>query len=536
MAFPPRAMTFLAGLLAATQAGCGAGPARFASPGAAASQGATASPAPAALMAAVRSPGDGPPAAHGQDVPHSGPLQKVPAAGLRDPAAQGGDPAPGGAIGGGPVSLPLPGPAEPDPAVWRPVPGAPPGKTWADLEPDGEPLDHPGFRLASLAGEIAALEAEAQREPAAERYRPPRVSEGNRLSLHPDADGYAALRDLILSASRSIVIETFGFSSDPVAMGLAELLARRRAEGLAVRVLVDGYRVKADEPVLKYLAERGVAVRRYNPKLVYKLGINITHRKIYAADGTRAMTGGMNLVKRYECCVHDYLVTVRGPAARDLVAEFESDWNASGPAERVLDPADGNSPIFEDPVLPGQGRATVVVTSRREADRAQEIRRAISALVTEARNEIVFAYPYFSDDTFVSQLGAAVSRGVRVRAILPEETDEAVMRVLNPRNARQLWKAGGEIRIYDARFSHAKYLFVDGKKALLGSNNADTLTFKYNQEASLLIEDPAFVAEAQARLAETDWAASRPPRYQDLHLPWYLVPKGALFELFDFVL
>jgi cardiolipin synthase len=240
----------------------------------------------------------------------------------------------------------------------------------------------------------------------------------------------------------------------------------------------------------------------------------------------------MNLGRRYECCVHDYLVKVHGPAARDLVAEFESDWNSAGPAEAVLDPPTR----WEPPVAPGAGKATVVVTSRREADRAQEIRRALTALVADAKREIVFAYPYFSDDTFVAQLEVAVRRGVRVRAIFPAETDEAVMRILNPLNANQLWKGGGEIRIYDSRFSHSKYLFVDAQKALLGSSNADAITFKFNQEAGLLVEDAAFVAEALARLAETDWNASRPPRYADLHLPWYQAPKGALYELFDFVM
>ena len=236
--------------------------------------------------------------------------------------------------------------------------------------------------------------------------------------------------------------------------------------------------------------------------------------------------------RRYECCVHDYLLRVEGPAARDLTAEFESDWNFAGPAEQVLDP-----PVsFLPPAEPGAGKATVVVTSRREADRAQEIRKALSRLVAEAKSDIVFAYPYFSDDTFLKELKAAVKRGVRVRAILPAETDEAVMRILNPLGANQLWKAGGEIRMYDSRFSHAKYLFVDGTKALMGSSNADAITFKYNQEAGLLIEDPAFVTEALTRLAQTDWAASRPPRYEDLHLPWYKAPKGALYELFDFFL
>ncbi|MBM3275925.1 MAG: phosphatidylserine/phosphatidylglycerophosphate/cardiolipin synthase family protein, partial [Candidatus Sericytochromatia bacterium] len=389
--------------------------------------------------------------------------------------------------------------------------------------------DYPEVAIASLKSEYEDLKAEATQEPAA-TARPPKVSTGNRFALHVDSEAYPVLREMLRAASKSIAFETFSFWSDKTALDIAALMADRHDAGVKVRVLVDGYKVKDDSKVVAYLRGRGVPVRRYNPKVVYKLGFNITHRKIYAIDGVRAMTGGMNIGGGYECCTHDYLITVEGPAARDLTAEFESDWNASGTPEQVLDSQPSATPTAD----PLGGRATVVVTSRREADRAQEIRRAVSNLIAEATREISLGYPYFSDDRLIGELKGAIKRGVRVKLVLPAETDEKLMKILNPRSANQVWKAGGEVRFFDARFSHAKYFFVDGKKALLGSSNGDAITFKYNQEAGLVVEDPAFVAEAYNRLAAADWATSRAPRHDDLDLPWYKIPYGWLLEAFDF--
>jgi cardiolipin synthase len=438
---------------------------------------------------------------------------------------------PGQSTAPAPVTAPATAPVAAPAPVTAPVAATAPAPVpLPDIAPPSGP-DYPEISISSLKAEYDDLKAEAQHEPTASS-RPPRVSSGNRFALHVDSEAYPVLREMLRSASRSISFETFSFWSDKTALDIAGLMADRHDAGVKVRVLVDGYKVKDDSKVVAYLRQRGVPVRRYNPKVVYKLGFNITHRKIYAIDGVRAMTGGMNIGGGYECCTHDYLITVEGAAARDLTAEFESDWNASGAPEQVLDPQAGPQSVAD----PLGGRATVVVTSRREADRAQEIRKAVTTLIAGATREIALGYPYFSDDRLIGELKSAIKRGVRVRLVLPSQTDEKLMNVLNPKSAHQIWKAGGEVRIFDARFTHAKYLFIDGSKALLGSSNGDAITFKYNQEAGLLIEDPAFVTEAYNRLAAADWAASRAPRYDELNLPWYKIPYGWLLEAFDFAL
>jgi cardiolipin synthase len=61
----------------------------------------------------------------------------------------------------------------------------------------------------------------------------------------------------------------------------------------------------------------------------------------------------------------------------------------------------------------------------------------------------------------------------------------------------QLLEGGVQIHAYMPRFLHAKFLTFDDSIALIGSSNMDIRSFQLNEEISLLMHDPAVVAQLQ---------------------------------------
>src|SRR5690606_22004280 len=57
-----------------------------------------------------------------------------------------------------------------------------------------------------------------------------------------------------------------------------------------------------------------------------RIGVNITHRKLYLADGDRGLIGGMNLMSDFDTKDQDVLIHFTGEAAQQFHGEFARDW------------------------------------------------------------------------------------------------------------------------------------------------------------------------------------------------------------------
>ena len=72
--------------------------------------------------------------------------------------------------------------------------------------------------------------------------------------------------------------------------------------------------------------------------------------------------------------------------------------------------------------------------------------------------------------------------------------------------ANRLWRNGVRVYFYKG-MSHVKAAIYDGW-AVVGSANFDKMSLFVNQEMSLGISDPSFVAELEERLFEKDFTHS----------------------------
>ncbi len=109
-----------------------------------------------------------------------------------------------------------------------------------------------------------------------------------------------------------------------------------------------------------------------------------------------------------------------------------------------------------------------------------------------------------SDEAVIASLVAAEDRGVRVRVMLEEFPfgggggQVEVKDRLEQHGVEVRWSAS------DIRFSHAKYLVVDGQVALIMNQNLTTSAFTSNREFGVTTTDQASVDQAQ-EIFDRDW-------------------------------
>ncbi len=328
--------------------------------------------------------------------------------------------------------------------------------------------------------------------------------------LNIDArENLAAIKDVITSAKKTLYIEVFNFGNDSMGQQIVPLVVDAAKRGVEVKFLADyvGSKFTGGAKLGKDMAEAGVEFRMWAPRFIRqddkRRGINITHRKLYLADGDRGLTGGVNLKAEFDTITHDLLIDFRGEEAAQLHAEFNRDWQMAK-----------GKPLSYEGLKPnvsyGTVRTQTLVTSPPEG--RFEAKQAIYQAIEVAQREIVIENQYLWDDGLMDRLLAAARRGVSVRVIVPGKSDNALFKNLHANALNQLLKAGGQAKLFngvpDHAHVHTKYYSVDGRWSFIGSVNGDTRALIDNQELGVAITDPRLLKELNTRLFEKDWQHS----------------------------
>ncbi|MBM3266995.1 MAG: phosphatidylserine/phosphatidylglycerophosphate/cardiolipin synthase family protein [Candidatus Sericytochromatia bacterium] len=361
----------------------------------------------------------------------------------------------------------------------------------------------------------------------------PRPVEGNSLELLIDGqDGFDALERAVRAARKSVWFETFIWHNDRTGQRFAKLLAERKRDGLDVRVLVDPLGTMnrpGDRDVFRVLLDHGVPVRYYRQRVFGSL-MNVTHRKLYLLDGDRGFTGGMNIGDEYAHTWHDLLVDVKGPVARDMHRIFGEDWNVSGEPDLKAEL------ISAGVAAMGNIKARTLKTNLNDQAGGRDLGMSKLAALKTAQKSIKVAQLFLSDDTVIEHLERASKRGVDVKVLIARENDQMIFREFNKYYGGRMRKAGIQVRFYEERFSHVKYVSVDGAWILLGSANADTRSYEMNQEFSLGISDPEFTQECDRRVFDRDFATARVPSDAELRVSWTKMPVVKLADWLSYYL
>ncbi len=319
-------------------------------------------------------------------------------------------------------------------------------------------------------------------------YQIPGATRSNQVEICIEGEaGYAALTGLIASAHRNIYLTIFIFSPDEVGRDIIARLAQRAAEGIEVRMLLDGAGSWATtRGALNPLTEAGGYVAYFNPLLLgaFRANANLrNHRKLAVVDGARAWAGGTNIASEYIGAGPDpkrwldLSFLLAGSAARYYDAIFRSDWAfASGEALHHYPPI--ASPQTEDTPT----TSVQVIPSGPDVP-ADPLYTAILSASFQARQRIWIITPYFiPDDALTHAWTIAAHRGVDVRIIVPKHSDNRIIDLARRGFLRDIQAAGGKVFRFPGNMLHTKALLLDDDFVALGSANMDARSLFLNYE------------------------------------------------------
>jgi cardiolipin synthase A/B len=300
------------------------------------------------------------------------------------------------------------------------------------------------------------------------------------------------------AARSSVHILMFGWREGKVGMRMAELLERKLAAGVEVRVIVDNMGSKprgAARAMYAGLAEAGAQIRvhdfRDNPG-------RVDHRKLYVIDGAVAWTGGAGIEDHFEDGrFHDVMVRVTGDVVRQAQAAFLTSFRGHGGAlgadlaHLFPAPADpGSTPVALAQVIPGG------FVPAPEAIREQ---------IENARERLDVMNPYFTDRDMVERILAAARRGVRVRVVVSATSNNGLATAALKHQYGALREAGAEVWEMPDTVVHAKVLVADDTVSF-GTVNLDAWALYRNSEIMILARSAELVALFEERLFEPDIA------------------------------
>jgi cardiolipin synthase len=337
------------------------------------------------------------------------------------------------------------------------------------------------------------------------------VAGGNEMGvLVGGVEAYPAMLAAIKEARFSLALQTYILDEDETGHRFRDALIERAAAGVDVRVLYDSIgSVVASRAFIESFRAGGVKIHSFLPFHPFKRRWQVNlrnHRKILVVDGRTAFLGSMNLSERHVSsgrgASHDVMISIRGPAVRQLTDIFASDWHFAA-GDRLPEAA-----FF--PPCDGEGTNVVQVVDSGPDRQERGLHKVVVASCYEAKKEIVILTPYFVPPLPVLYaLETAAARGVEVRLVLPEKTDSKIMDAAIPNFLERVMQAGVSVVRRPGPMLHMKMMLVDDDLAIVGSSNMDARSYYLNFESDLVIYAGPALAKLRA-VAEKERAQSVP--------------------------
>ncbi len=281
-------------------------------------------------------------------------------------------------------------------------------------------------------------------------------------------------------AERFIFLEYFIIGEGKMWGAILDLLTKKAAQGVDVRVMYDDFGCLFTLPndYVRTLERRGIRAcvfNRFTPVLSSRFN-NRDHRKICVIDGNVGLTGGINLadeyINAYEKHGHwlDCGILLKGEAVWSLTVMFLSYWEsmrgekadyrtyAPDPAFCAALPDDGYVQPFTDTPLDNEPVGETVYIN----------------LINRAKEYVYICTPYLIiDNEMTAALCTAAKSGIDVRIMTPHVPDKKLVHATTRSYYPLLIAAGVRIYEYTPGFVHSKTFVVDGKYGVVGTINLD---------------------------------------------------------------
>jgi cardiolipin synthase len=300
-----------------------------------------------------------------------------------------------------------------------------------------------------------------------------------------------ALKD----AKHHIHIEYYIFEDDNIGNQIKNILIQKVAEGVKVRFIYDDF---GSRSIRKTFADElnSAGVEAYPFYKIFFIALSNrtnyrNHRKIIVVDGCTGFVGGINVSDRYingidpqQVYWRDTHVMIKGPGVYYLQYLFICDWNFCSGKFLKLERGFFCSAKSE------KGNAIVqIAASGPDSDRPTIMFSLLEA-IGMAQEEILITSPYFiPGDSILDALCVAAWSGVKVKLLVPDKSDSALVNAAARSYYGEILAAGAEIYRYKKGFVHAKTLVADGQLAIIGTANMDHRSFELNFEVNSMIYD-----------------------------------------------
>ena len=322
-------------------------------------------------------------------------------------------------------------------------------------------------------------------------------------------DTFESIFSGISTAEEYILIQFYIINDDELGMKLWTCLTDAVKRGVRVYLLYDEIgSYSLSENYLDSLAEAGVMVHSFHSSRSthnrYQLNFR-NHRKIVVVDGKTAWIGGHNVGNEYIGNDPDFPfwrdthLKLEGPAVLATQLSFVEDWHWV--TERT-------PTLVWSPTIPQQPTQRILILPSGPSDPFETASLMMQHAMHVAQKRIWIASPYFVPDEGVLQaLRLAAIRGVDVRILIPEKTDNWLIYLSAFSFVSGILKAGVKVMRYQKGFLHQKVFLVDDYLSAVGTVNMDNRSFRLNFEITALIDDEQFASDVEAMLLD-DFAHS----------------------------
>lgn len=337
-------------------------------------------------------------------------------------------------------------------------------------------------------------------------------TQGNDAELLTDGEAtFRSILDGIAQARKYVLVQFYILRDDRIGRNLKQHLLDRARQGVRVYVLYDeigsGDLSKTYAPEL---VAAGAEVRPFNTTqgASNRFQLNFrNHRKIVVVDGRTAWVGGHNVGDEYlgrdprVGFWRDTHVKMEGPIVQSVQIAFTEDWQwaAKSVPELDWDPRSASD---------GKSRQMICLPSGPD-DPLETCTLFFLHAINQAKTRLWIASPYFvPDEQFISALQLAALRGVDVRVIVPDKSDNKLVELSGWSYVGELDRVGIKFYRHRKGFMHQKVMLVDDNACTIGTANFDNRSFRLNFEITIGVLDEDFAGQVK-RMLEQDMADSR---------------------------
>ena len=336
------------------------------------------------------------------------------------------------------------------------------------------------------------------------------VYENTQVTYFPSGEAkFAALLPQLESATQYIFLEYFIIDEGLMWGRILEILARKAAQGVDVRVMYDGTcefsTLPRDYP--RRLEALGIQCKVFAPVTPFvSTHYNYRdHRKILVVDGRVGFTGGVNLADEYINHVEKYgrwkdaAVMLEGEGVRTMTALFLQMWSIQREPEFAQ--------FLTRPLPQTQAKGFVIPYGDCPLDGERVGEMVYIDLLNRARHSVHIITPYLIlDGELETALRFAAERGVDVHLILPGKPDKVFAYALAKTHYLPLLSSGVKISEWLPGFTHAKVMIMDGQEAVVGTINLDYRSLYHHFENAVWMRGvdclPRIEADFQDTLAQ----------------------------------